>query len=121
MATLPTVDFTLKYERRLCKVNNELGYFHCWEHFSKPVPASLAIGTPSAGVISDISGIVEFEDGVRIRRMDPGVISYVSGIVEFEDGVRRVDPTEIKFCDEEHANLCALNKYEKERCKDEEK
>ena len=23
--------------------------------------------------------------------------------------------------DEEHANLCTLNKYEKERCKDEEK
>lgn len=98
MATLPTVDFTLKYERRLCKVNNELGYFHCWEYFSKPVPAGLTIGSPPAGVIS-----------------------YVSGIVEFEDGVRHVDPTEIKFCDEEHANLCTLNKYEKERCKDEEK
>lgn len=98
MATLPTVDFTLKYERRLCKVNHELGYFHCWEHYSNPVPAGLTIGSPSAGVIS-----------------------YVSGIVEFDDGIRRVDPTAIKFCDEEHANLCALNKYEKERCKDEEK
>ena len=98
MATLPTVDFTLKYERRLCKVKNELGYFHCWEHYSNPVPAGLTIGSPPAGIIS-----------------------YVSGIVEFEDGVRHVDPTEIKFCDEEHANLCALNKYEKERCKDEEK
>lgn len=92
MATLQTVDFTLKYERRLCKVNHELGYFHCWEHYSNPIHAGLT-----------------------------GVISYVSGIVEFEDGVRHVDPTEIKFCDEEHANLCALNKYEKERCKDEEK
>ena len=98
MATLPTIDFTLKYERRLCKVNNELGYFHCWEHYSNPVPAGLTIGSPTAGVIS-----------------------YVSGIVEFEDGVRHVDPTEINFCDEEHANLCALNKYEKERCKDEKK
>ena len=98
MATLPTVDFTLKYERRLCKVKNELGYFHCWEYYSEPVPAGLTIGSPPAGVIS-----------------------YVSGIVEFEDDIRRVDPTAIKFCDEEHANLCALNKYEKERCKDEEK
>lgn len=89
MATLPTVDFTLKYERRLCKVKNELGYFHCWEHYSEPSPAGFA--------------------------------RYVSGIVEFEDGVRHVDPTEIKFCDEEHANLCALNKYEKERCTNEEK
>lgn len=95
---MATVDFTLKYERRLCKVNHELGYFHCWEHYSNPVPAGLTIGSPPAGVIS-----------------------YVSGIVEFEDDIRRVDPTEIKFCDEEHASLCTLNKYEKERCKDEEK
>lgn len=91
MATLQTVDITAKFERRLCKVNNELGYFHCWEHFSKPVPAGLTIGSSPAGVIS-----------------------YVSGIVEFDDGVRRVDPTAIKFCDEEHANLCVQNKYEKE-------
>ena len=120
MASLPT-GFVIRHERRLCKVNNELGYFHCWEHFSKPVPADLAIGSPPAGVINYVSGIVEFEDDIRIRRIDPGIISYVSGIVEFEDGIRRVDPTEIKFCDEEHADLCALNKYEKERCKDEEK
>ena len=98
MATLPTVDFTLKYERRLCKVKNDLGYFHCWEHFSNPVPAGLTIGSPPAGVIS-----------------------YVSGIGDFEDGVRHVDPTEIMFCDEELANLCTLNKYETERCKYEKK
>lgn len=97
MATLPT-GFTMRWELRLCKVNNELGYFHCWEHYSEPVPAGLAIGSSPAGFVS-----------------------YVSGIVEFEDGIRHVDPTEIKFCDEEHANLCALNKYEKERCKDEKK
>ena len=41
--------------------------------------------------------------------------------IEFDDGVRRVDPTEIKFCDEDHADLFALNKYEKERCTNEEK
>lgn len=97
MASIPT-GFVIRHELRLCKVNNELGYFHCWEHYSNPVTAGLTIGSPPAGVIS-----------------------YVSGIVEFEDGVRRVDPTEIKFSDEEHADLCALNKYEKERCKDEKK
>lgn len=97
MASLPT-GFTIRCELRLCKVKSELGYFHCWEHFSNPAPAGLTIGSPPAGVIS-----------------------YVVGIVEFEDGIRRVDPTAIKFCDEEHANLCALNKYEKERCTNEEK
>lgn len=98
MATPQTVDITAKFERRLCKVKNELGYFHCWEHYSEPVPAGLAIGSSPAGFVS-----------------------YVSGIVEFEDGVRHVDPTEIKFCDEENATLCAWNKHEKERCKNEEK
>ena len=94
MATLQTVDITAKFERRLCKVKDELGYFHCWEHYSEPVPAGLTIGSPPAGVIS-----------------------YVKGIVEFEDGVRCVDPTEIEFCDEEHATLCALNKHQKEMTK----
>lgn len=65
MATLPTVDFTLKYERWLCKVKSELRYFHCWEHFSEPVPAGLTIGSPPAGVISYVVGIVEFDDGIR--------------------------------------------------------
>ena len=81
MAT-PQTTFTLQYERRLCKVKGELGYFHCWEHSSEKVTAGLTIGPPPAGVIS-----------------------YVKGIVEFEDGVRCVDPTEIEFCDEEHAAL----------------
>ena len=90
MASIPT-EFVIRHELRLCKVKNELGYFHCWEHYNEPVPAGLAIGSPPAGVIS-----------------------YVSGIVEFEDDIRRVDPTEIKFCDEEHAALCTLNKYQKE-------
>ncbi len=85
---------TVPNELRLCKVKSELGYFHCWEHFSKPVPAGLTVGSAPAGVIS-----------------------YISGIVEFDDGIRRVDPTEIKFCDEEHANLCALNKHQKEMAK----
>ena len=31
--------------------------------------------------------------------------SGVYGLVEFEDGVRRVDITEIKFCDEENEML----------------
>lgn len=97
MASIPT-GFTIRHELRLCKVNNELGYFHCWEHFSKPVPAGLTIGSPPAGVIS-----------------------YVSGIVEFDDGIRRIDPTAIKFCDEENATLYAWNKHQKEHCKNEEK
>lgn len=40
-----------------------------------------------------------------------GQVGQVYGIVEFKDGVRRVDPTKIKFCDEENASLCALVKH----------
>lgn len=91
MATLQSVDITAKFERRLCQVKDELGYFHCWEHFSQPVPAGLTIGSPPAGVIS-----------------------YVSGIVEFADGVERVDPTDIRFCDEENHMLHVMDAHRKD-------
>lgn len=31
-----------------------------------------------------------------------GVFSKIFGIVEFKNGVRRVDPTDIHFCDEDN-------------------
>ena len=77
----------IKQERRLCAVNGETGYFHTWEQYSKPIePSPMVGGHPG------------------------GVVSYILGIVEFEDGVRRVDPSEIKFCDEEHEMLSMFNK-----------
>lgn len=88
---VPMGTVTVCNELRLCKVLGEFGYFHCWEHFSQPVPAGATIGSPPAGVVS-----------------------YVIGIVEFENGIRRVDPVSIQFCDETHATLCAWNKHEKE-------
>lgn len=77
----------VKQERRLCTVKGETGYFHAWENYSKPLAASPMIGGEAAGVFSKIFGIVEFGDGVR-----------------------RVDPTEIKFCDEENAMLSVFNR-----------
>lgn len=77
----------IKQERRLCEVNGEYGYFHTWEQYSKPLEASLLMGGAPAGVFSKIYSIVEFEDGIR-----------------------RVDPTEIKFCDEENEMLSVFNK-----------
>ncbi len=70
-------DIEVRWETRLCTVDGETGYFHTWEHFSKS-----------------------------------GVMSIVSGIVEFEDGVRRVDPTQIKFCDEQNEILRAFIRKE---------
>lgn len=80
----------IKVERRLCTVNGETGYFHTWEHYSKPLEASPFVGGAPAGVFSKLFGIVEFEDGIR-----------------------RVDPTDIKFCDEENEMLSVSNKLDK--------
>lgn len=80
----------IRWETRLCEVDGELGYFHCWEHWSNVIDASpLRGGHPG------------------------GQIGQVYGIVEFTDGVRRVDPSKIKFCDEENALLTEMGKHMK--------
>lgn len=72
----------IRWETRLCEVDGELGYFHCWEHWSNVIDASpLRGGHPG------------------------GQIGQIYGIVEFKDGVRRIDPAKIKFCDDENAIL----------------
>ena len=88
MATLS--DITIGPERRLCTVDGELGYFHCWEHFSQPIGASPFVGGAPAGVVSKVYGIVEFADGIR-----------------------HVEPSTIKFCDEANAYLVEMNKHNK--------
>lgn len=82
------LEMEIKQERRLCTVKGETGYFHTWENYSKPLEASPLVGGAPAGVFSKIFGIVEFEDGIR-----------------------RVDPSEIKFCDEEHEMLSMFNEH----------
>ncbi len=71
-----------KWKTRNCTVNGELGYFHLWETYSKPIDASPFVGGAPAGIFSKVFGIVEFSNGVR-----------------------RVDPVDIKFCDEVNAVL----------------
>ena len=43
-----------------------------------------------------------------------GKLDEIFGIVEFSDGVRRVDPTDICFCDEENQMLSEMEKFENE-------
>ena len=81
------IDCEIKLETRLCIVANEYGWFHVWELYSQPLEASPMIGGAPAGVFSRIFGIVEFADGIR-----------------------RVDPTDIYFCDEDNEALKELNK-----------
>lgn len=88
-------DILIRQETRLCKVKGKHGYFHTWEHYSKPIEASPLVGGAPAGVISQVFGIVEFEDGVQ-----------------------RVRPCDIKFLDEASDILRFLNEQEKEKNND---
>lgn len=74
---------TVKKEPRLCKVNKELGYFHCWEQYAD----ALVAVDPTLG------------------SQPGGQYSRIFGIVEFDDRIERVDPTKIQFVDETHIFL----------------
>lgn len=84
-------DIYIRKELRLCKVAEEIGYFHCWEQYADAIAPGLTIGSAPGGQISNIFGIVEFSDRVA-----------------------RIEPWEIKFIDESHNMLVILNKNEKE-------
>lgn len=86
------LEIPIKQPTRGCTVEGRPGYFHLWEQYSNPVPASLLQGGAPAGVVSQVFGIVEFSDGVE-----------------------RVQPYKIKFTDEENAALSSLEKYLAER------
>ena len=57
-------EIPIVHRTRDCEVDGRPGYFHTWEHFSKP----------AAGVIAQVYGIVEFSDGVE--RVDPCSIKF---------------------------------------------
>lgn len=82
--------FTIERQLRDCEVDGRPGLFHTWEHYSRPVEASILRGGAPAGFVS-------------------GVV----GIVEFSDGVKRVQPDHIKFCDEQSAYLQQWEEYRK--------
>lgn len=82
----------IRHERRLCEVGGKLGYFHFWGHWSRPVEPSPMIGGAPAEVFS-----------------------AVFGIVEFADGIEQVNPTDIKFCDDENSILSEMQKIYEER------
>lgn len=86
------IEVTHKQENRLCIVGNEYAYFHTWEQFSQPI----------------------FEVSMSIGGAPTGVFSRVYGIVEFSDGVRRVEASDIYFCDNDNKALIDLNKMKRE-------
>ena len=79
MATLSNI--TVKKELRLCKVNKELGYFHCWEQYCDVIAPGLTIGSHPGGQYSRVFGIVEFDD--RVTRIEPSKIKFVDEAHDF--------------------------------------
>ena len=68
-------DITVKKELRLCKVEEELGYFHCWQQYSDVNAPGLAVGSHPGGQYSRIFGIIEFDDWIDI--VDPSKVQFV--------------------------------------------
>ena len=88
-------DFTIMPERRLCKVNGEYGYFHCWEHYMEPLPPAVTMGGHKGGQYSCVRGVVETENGMRL-----------------------VHPAAIEFVDEENKMLHWMNEHERKEKSD---
>lgn len=85
-------NIVIETEKRLCSVEGRTGYFLAWEHYSDIIPPSLLQGGHSGGVFSRLYGIIEFDTGIE-----------------------RVDPIDVKFCDQTHAELCSLVEFQKEQ------
>lgn len=91
------MEMEVKFELRLCKVGDEVGYFHTWEHYTSPTET----------ISQDIPSLSPYIFGQ----------GKVYGVVEFSNRVARVDPERIKFCDEQNAFLNAIQKQYSEDLK----
>lgn len=89
---MANLEVPIKIHTRDCLVDGQPGYFHTWEQYSQVVPPSPLVGGHPGGTIAQVFGIVEFPDGVR-----------------------RVEPYDVEFVDEEHANLVEYEKWLKEK------
>lgn len=66
------LNMQMEWKTRLCQVGEKFGYFHAWEHYSKPLEASPLMGGAPAGIFSKMFGIVEFSDDISfIKKEDP--------------------------------------------------
>lgn len=80
-AVLKIKDFglTSRFKNRRCTVKGRNAVFHEWEAYAEVVGESPLLGGHSAGQISCIFGIVEYEDGT--------VSSVVPHDIVFTDGL----------------------------------
>lgn len=86
----PVSNIEITYKTRRCQVESRVGYFHLWEQYADVITPGLTVGSHPGGQYA-----------------------RVFGIVEFADGVERVDPSKIKFIDEQNEVLKVLNDVHK--------
>lgn len=74
---------------RSCVVSGEKARFHVWEQYSEVIAPGMAIGSHQGGQISQVFGIVEFEDGT-VKRVDPYKIEFTDRQVKsYEQTVKK--------------------------------
>lgn len=82
-------DIMIKKELRLCKVGEEVGYFHCWEQYGDIIFPGLTVGSNPGGQYSRVFGIVEFDD--RVMRIEPSKIKFVDETNNFLSVYSKMD------------------------------
>ena len=80
---------TIKNELRLCKVGEELGYFHCWEQYGDVIFPGLPAGSNPGGQYSRVFGIVELGD--RVMRIEPSKIKFVDEVHDYLHECSKMD------------------------------
>ena len=76
------MDINIKLLLRPCMVANRKGgkerraFFHCWEQWSNVIGESPLLGGHKGGQVSEIYGIVEFEDGT-VQSVYPQLIRFL--------------------------------------------
>lgn len=70
-------------DKRPCLIKDKKALFHMWFECAKVVPPSPMVGGHSGGIIKDVFGLVEFEDGsvsevypYEIKFLDSPFIDY---------------------------------------------
>lgn len=65
------------HERRLVELSDgSLGYFHCWEHYSRPIDPSPFVGGHPGGMFCKCYALIEKADGV-VDRFEHGAFRFV--------------------------------------------
>ena len=75
---MASLNLPIWIQQRSCYVNGKKAMFHTWVGVSEIVAPSVLKGGHSGGVISDVLGLVEYEDGT-VAKVNPNKIRFADG------------------------------------------